>query len=352
MAEMRATNSAAQVASGAGRAAGSAQSDKDAEDPNLRERKRVATVKALLRPNMRGGCRDAAVSKVFPIAQWHNRLLLDSARAALGVSAAAASKFLHQKVMFPSTHKKKDYVEKPVYRYLKQTLSYFYTTIRLTAVRVFIDRVYEHSRHTIGRMDMTPDVKRSRLVLSKKEALSLLTGDNFLTDVHAWPALVDALAAVMKRLGAGDKFTEPNPMAGGTPFVLCLSGHVALVAFKVQEHLKLIGEVTEQSQGMNAGHRGKRVTMLSTLNGKFEMSAMPQRGLRLLDGTSTERALPEAEASEKDALSFSSDDSGSEEGGAGDETGSQAVSYRHRQTCAFVCLPDTDALNAISHIRP
>lgn len=167
------------------------------------------------------------MSKVFPIAQWHNRLLLDSAKAALVVSVAAASKFLHLKVMFPSTHKKKDYVERLVYKYLKQTLSYL--------------------------------------------------------------------------------------------------GHVALEAVKVQEHLKLIGEVMEKSQGMNSGHRGKWVTMLSTLNGKFEMSVMPQRGLRLLDGASTKRALPEAEASEEDALSFSSDDSGSEEGGAGDETGSQAV---------------------------
>lgn len=75
VAEMRATNSAAQVASGAGRAAGSAQSDKDAEDPNLRERKRVATVKVrLVHQSGASGVENAPSMLLKPLC-WHSPLL-------------------------------------------------------------------------------------------------------------------------------------------------------------------------------------------------------------------------------------------------------------------------------------
>lgn len=271
-----------------------------------------------LRPRLRMNCVDAAcAADVYPSTQWHTNALVDTTKSVLGLSRSAAWQFLHQKVQFPSSAAKKPYLSKPVFRYLRQTVSYFYSCIQQTAVRVFVDRLHEYSGQSIGSLPTPVNSKRPQLVLSKVEAVSLLAGDNFLVDVRAWEAVVDALAAVLKRLGGGDKVVETNALGVGKPLVVCLLGHVALVAVKIQEHLKRVGQMpAEQQKGMNQGHRAKWIAMLETVNGMVQATTQPQRGLRLLDGDSAGRAQVPEEEGDADALGGSS---GDEDGGGDDQ---------------------------------
>lgn len=71
----------------------------------------------------------------------------------------------------------------PVYQYLKQALSHFYTTIRQRAVKASIGSLYEYPEQSIGRLQKPLSSKRARLMLYKAEAESLLADDTFLKDV-------------------------------------------------------------------------------------------------------------------------------------------------------------------------
>lgn len=279
---------------------------------------------ALLRPLLHQNFRDAtSASTVYRSAKWNIRLLRTTTKTVLAVSPLAAAKFLHRRVDFPSRKGKNQFSTKSVYRYLKQTISYYYTTIRLTAVREFVNKLHEYSHQTVGRLYAPPNATRTRLILSREEANSLVAGGSFLTDVYAWPALVDAVAAVIKRLGGGAKFSEASPLPGRPPLVVCHLGHIAVVAMKVQEHLKRIAMIGEPNTGMNPGHRGPYVDMLAALHSKFLMSSLPQQGVRLVDGEDIYRAVVEEEGSDDDEhdkfSSDGSDDDDSEDGDSGND---------------------------------
>lgn len=247
---------------------------------------------------------------IYPSTKQNNRLLMSATRMALATAPAAATKFLHRRVEFPSRGGKKRFSSKSVYRYLKQTVSYFYTSIRLTAVKTFLVKVHEYSQQTVGRMHTPRDACRGRLVLSKEEALSLVADGSILTDVYAWPALVDALAAVIRRLGGGSSFFAANPIPGRPPVVVCCLGHVAVVAVKLQEHLKRVAELPDDRNGMNPGHRRPYSEILAKLDAKFLVTGLPQHGVCLLDGEDDCWAVVPSDDDEVDVLGdFSSDDS-------------------------------------------
>lgn len=249
--------------------------------------------------------------------RWHNALLLTAAKEGLNISSAEASAFLHQRVAFPSKMSKSGYTEKSVYQYLKQAQSYFYTSIRQTAVKAFVASLHEYSRQSIGRMEVPLKSKRATLMLCKAEAVSLLADDTFLKDVASWPALLDAVAAVAKFLCGGSKFTELNAVPWGRPAVVCLLGHLALVAVKVQEHLKRVAELQAGQQGMSPGHHGVWVTMLDTLHRLFDLSSMPQRGIRLVDGEDSTRWVVPLYVLDADEMADFEGDESDEEGADG-----------------------------------
>lgn len=276
---------------------------------------------ALIRPALHENFRVArTATSIYPSVRQNNRLLVSAARMALATSPAAATKFLHRRVQFPSRGGKKMFSTKSVYRYLKQTVSYFYTTIRLTAVKTFIHKVHEYSQQTVCHMHIPPNAIRARLVLTKEEALSYVTNTSFLTDVYAWPALVDALAAVIKRLGGGSQFFAANPIPGRPPLVVCCLGHVAVVAVKLQEHLKRVAGLSDEYTGMNPGHRRSYTEILGKLDAKFQATDLPQHGIRLLDGEDDSRAVVASDQEGDDLLAgFSSDETDGDDDGSDED---------------------------------
>lgn len=271
---------------------------------------------ALLLPELRENFKSADdAASVFPSNKWHNRLLLKATIAALDLPAAEASKFLHLRIPFPSGKTKKGYIVKPVFRYLKQTVSYFYTTIRVTAVKEFVDSLHERSGNIIGHLYKPPNAKRARVVLTAEEATTLVSVDSLMDDLNAWNAVLDALAAVIKRFSAGDTFKEDNPLDPNRPRPVCLLGHLALVMVKIHEHLKRVAGLHADQRGMNAGHRGVWKALLASLNLHFLPSSAPQRGIRLRDGEYVKRATVEDEEGEGDGLAdFGSDESDNDGG--------------------------------------
>lgn len=216
---------------------------------------------------------------------------------------------------------KKGYNTKTVSRYLKQTVSYFYTQIRQTAVKTFVDGVFNHSNHEMGKLYKAPNAKRAHVVLTEENALALLGGNTLLDDVAPWAAFLDALVAVFDRVGAGPTFSEVNPTSPQKPRPVCLLAHIALVMVKIIEHLKRVAGVTEEdSPGMNAGHRDLWVELLVNLHDKFRLVSEPQRGLRLRDVDPTTRATVDTEDDSDDADSdFDDMDAGNDEEAAAGE---------------------------------
>lgn len=252
-----------------------------------------------MRDNFRGA-EDAA--SVYPSDAWHNHLLLRETMKALSLTAAEASIFLNQRISFPSGKSKSGTIVKPIYRYLKQTVSYFYTTIRQTAVKEFVKCLHERSDEAIGQVYKPAKAKRGRIVLSKEEAMALLSDRSLMDDMLAWSSVLGAVAAAFKRVGAGEAFEEDNPLTPKKVRSVCLLAHLALVMVKIREHLRSVAGVQDTQHGMNAGHRGTWVVMLSVLHTKFVMSSEPQRGLRLRDGQYDKRAVEEDADGDNDGL--------------------------------------------------
>ncbi|KAK1860909.1 hypothetical protein I4F81_003495 [Pyropia yezoensis] len=220
----------------------------------------------------------------------------------LSLSATDASAFLHSRVRFPSKSRSGRTI-KTVSRYLKQTVSYFYTQIRQTAVKQFVDSLYKHSNHAMGKPYKAPNAKRARIILTKENALELLSTDGLLEEVAPWKACIDALVPVFNRVGAGDTFSETVTTAPVKRRPVYLLAHVALVMTKIVELLKRVrGEPEEQSPGMNAGHRILWQQLLIELDGKFRQVKEPQRGLRLRDVDPAARAIVENDNDDEGGL--------------------------------------------------
>lgn len=107
-----------------------------------------------------------------------------------------------------------------------------------------------------------PDAYRGYLALSKEEAQSLSSDSAFLSNVYSWFSLVDAVAAVIRRLGEGATLSETSQVHCRPPLVVCYAVHVALVTAVVLKHMKWVGECNEEQKGINADHRGKWMGLL------------------------------------------------------------------------------------------
>lgn len=285
--------------------------DKEAEvDENAIARGKADRVKDLLLPELRKNlCNATDATSVYQTSSWHNRMLLRLTMEESSLSATDASAFLHSRVRFPSKSRSGRTI-KTVSRYLKQTVSYFYTQIRQTAVKQFVDSLYKHSNHAMGKPYKAPNAKRARIILTKENALELLSDDGLLEEVAPWKACIDALVAVFNRVGAGDTFSETVTTAPVKRRPVCLLAHVALVMTKIVEHLKRVrGVPEEQSPGMNAGHRLLWQRLLIELDGKFREVKEPQRGLRLRDADPAARAIVENDNDDEGGLAnFGGDD--------------------------------------------
>lgn len=254
----------------------------------------------LLLPELRKNlCNAADATSVYQTSSWHNRMLLHLTMEELSLSATDASAFLHSRVRFPSKSRSGRTI-KTVSRYLKQTVSYFYTQIRQTAVKQFVDSFYKHSNHAMGKPYKAPNAKRARIILTKENALELLSTDGLLEEVAPWKACIDALVAVFNRVGAGDTFSETVTTAPVKRRPVCLLAHVALVMTKIVERVRGVPE--EQSPGMNAGHRILWQQLLIELDGKFRQVEEPQRGLRLRDVDPAARAIVENDNDDEGGL--------------------------------------------------
>lgn len=244
---------------------------------------------------------------------------MTAAKACLNLTCAQSSAFLHQRVPFPPKKAKTGYAQKPVYQYLNQEQSYFYSSIRQTVVKPLIGSLHQYYKQSIGCMQTPPNRNCARLMLSHAEAKSLLANTTFLKDVASWPALLDAAAAVTNFLGGGSQFTELNAVLGEKPVVGCMLGHLALGAVKVEAHLKRVAELLAEQQGMNPGHRGVWLAMLDTLNVMFGLSSMPQRGIRLVDGEDPARSVMSLDAMDTDDMNeFEGGESDDAAAGGGD----------------------------------
>lgn len=272
-------------------------------EENAIARGQADRVKDLLLPELRKNlCNAADATSVYQTSSWHNRMPLRLTMQELSLSATDASAFLHSRVRFPSKSRSGRTI-KTVSHYLKQAVSSFHTHIRQTAVKHFVDSLYKHSNHAMGKPHKAPNAKRARTILTKENALELLGTDGLLEEVAPWKAYINALVAVFNRVGAGDTFSETVTTAPVKRRPVCLLAHVALVMTKIVEHLKRVrGVPEEQSPGMNAGHRILWQQLLIELDGKFRQVKGPQRGLRLRDVDPAARAIVENDNEDEGGL--------------------------------------------------
>lgn len=156
-------------------------------------------------------------------------------------------------MQFPSEKALSSGTVKPVYRFLKQQVTYFYSTVRQTAVKEFVDCLLKRSDRTVGHSYKAPNAKRARVILTREEANTRL--GSFLGDSDVWKFMVDALRAVIKRVGAPEDCIEVSPAAPDQPRPVCLPAHFSLVAFKIHEHFKRVAGVHDAKAGMNTRHR-------------------------------------------------------------------------------------------------
>lgn len=264
----------------------------------------------VLLPEMRCNFRDAAsATSVFQTNTWLSRLLLVSTMDTLSMSPTDASAFLHLPVRLPSKHSPTGHTKKTVNRYLKQTVLYFYTQIGQTAVKHFVDSAYKHSNHKMGQLYKAPTAKRAHVVLTEQNALVLLSSNKLLDDVAPWAAVLDALVAVIDRVGAGATFSEADPSAPQKPRSVCLLPHLALVLVKIIEHLKrMAGMPMDDGPAMSAGHRMLWEELLGDLHAKFRETSEPQGELRLRDEDPSNRATVEQDDEANDGVADSGTD--------------------------------------------
>lgn len=220
---------------------------------------------------LKGNIRDATCADdVYQTLEWGNGLRLNAAARTTSLESVEADQFLRKRVPFPSRKDDSGFAEKKVFQFVRRSVSYLYAAMRLTVTRVFISRLHHYSSKKIGRLHKLPRAKRAWLVRIKKEAHKLVEGSAFLSVVHVWPALVDALEAVCRRFIGCYLMEVDRPHRMNTR-IMCLLFHLTLVAFKVQLHQLRVGKriTTPKKKGMSPGHRGVLVAKLQDLHGLF-----------------------------------------------------------------------------------
>lgn len=262
----------------------------------------------LLRPVHREISLNAkCASDVYTSNVSNNRLVLDTTMDAQGLTAAGANVLLHKRVLFPSKRAASGFAKIPVYRFLKRAHTYFYTTVKTTAVKVFVETMHELSGNQIGHSTMPLNAKKARIVLSEADAIALVGDLVLVNNTRAWKSLLAAVSAVLKKMGGGEECEEPSPLPGDDPIVVCRYGHLALVAVKIEQHIKRIANVNAATNGMNQGHRTLYIEWLQRLNFNFDKTAEEQRGVRLIDGDDKDRAVVETEEDDDNLADFGAD---------------------------------------------
>lgn len=127
----------------------------------------------------------------------NNRLVLDTTMDAQGLTATGANAFLHKRIMFPSKRAASGFAKIPVYRFLKRAHTYFYTTVKTTAVKVFVETMHELSGNQIGHSIMPPNAKKARIVLSNADAVALVGDLVLVNNARAWKSPLAAVSAVL-----------------------------------------------------------------------------------------------------------------------------------------------------------
>lgn len=256
---------------------------------------------------------------VYPTDGWHCNLLLTITMEALAIPRDEAKALLHT-VMKVSKNRAPEDLQK----FLKRSVSYFFSIIAKTAVCVFLKTMFD--RDNIGiKETLAPGSPRChfKLPLDVATRLGAGAGSDFLADQAAYDATLEATAAVVQRVG-GDPacFFERPTTAGGRPVVVCLLAHLALVATKIHAYLQREAKMAAGGlSGINPGHRVKWVQMLGVLNVHIvAQGSETLNGLRLLDGANRSRAIVPADSIGAEADSGTDDgDGGSGGWSAGDE---------------------------------
>eukprot|EP00170_Pyropia_yezoensis_P000462 contig_2448_g463 len=180
----------------------------------------------------------------------------------------------------------------------------------------------ELSGNQIGHSTTPLNAKKARIVLSEADSIALVGDLVLVNNTRAWKSLLAAVSAVLKKMGGGDKCEEPGPLPGDDPIVVCRYGHLALVAVKIEQHIKRVANVNAATSGMNQGHRTLYIEWLQRLDFKFDKTADEQRGVRLIDGDDKDRAVVETEEDDDNLANFGADaedgDDAAEEDGEAD----------------------------------
>lgn len=253
----------------------------------------LATLQDELIPAMTAGFIKASdAGSVYPSAPTISKLLVNKTMEVNRLSKAAATNMLHKVVPFPSPKSPSGFTRCPVYKYLSRTISYFYTIVQKEAVKEFVKCVHELGTNVGHKVYYNNSATRYRVALTPTEAASLGVNNNFLSVSHGWQATVAAGLAVFRRLGAGDRFSESSGTAGDPPVLVCSMAQFGLVVTKISEYLKRVGNIMEETTpGVNQGHRGSWLSMISFLDDFLVKTSEARNGLRQLDGRSDARAL-------------------------------------------------------------
>lgn len=222
----------------------------------------------------------------------HNTALVTLVADHLRITREEANARLMTRI--PSSRRRKSRAATTVvaYRYLRRAVSHFYESLGKAAVKAFFCSINDSTG--MGRQVLLSGSRtRTVLTLTREEALHLLTGDRFISEAFGKTALLAGASNMFAAVAAGHRFEEP--VSGSTDkTVVCLLAHMALVATKVREHLKLraYGGTAAQATaaGVNEGHRQPWIRELAILDRVYWRLPSASNGLRLIDAASPLRA--------------------------------------------------------------
>lgn len=224
----------------------------------------------------------------------HNAALLQLTMARCNAKEAAANTLLMGQVRVARRKNKGMQNTMVAYRYLRRSVGHFYGTLGAAATKAFLAGNFELKG--IGRLVPVPgSPRRTMNEVNMAEALHLLSGDRFLHESFGHLALLDAMAVIFFLLEAGEVLITYCGPQQGVRVVSCLLAHFAFCVTKVREHLKLRcgSAVTAPggNGGFNEGHRVPWMSELELLDGLMWRRNETNNGIRLLDGTSSTRAV-------------------------------------------------------------